>query len=779
MKTIRAALGGLLLSAWGVAAPSPSLAQSLLGTVRETGGEPVPGANVLVEGTARGAATDAAGAFRLDGLAPGAYRLVVRAVGYRTETRPVTLGAADVRVAVVLRAEDVAGDEVVVEDDAARRAREGSQATSVLTEADLAATRGQTLGAALERLPGVTTLTTGPSIAKPVLRGLHSERVVVVNAGVAQEGQQWGGEHAPEIDPFAPARVEVLRGVAGVEYGVGAMGGVVRLVPRELPETPGVGGEAILNAFSNNRQGAGSLLVEGATAAVAGLGWRTQLSGRRAGDARAPGYGLVNSGFAEGNALAAVGLHRRRFGLDVQASRFATTLGVFKGAHVGNADDLRRAYAAGEPAVRGPFSYRIEAPKQAVAHGLVAARGHVDNGAGDRVEVHYGFQHNRRREYDAHYRGQTLPEGRLAFDLTLRTHTLDLRLQPRPLGDAVVVAGLTGTNQANVNGAAGQLIPNFRALTGGAFARVSWARGPLTLDAGGRYDGRRLTAYPRAQPAGGAFVRRVTDYGAATGAAGARWAFAPGWSLAANVGTAWRPPSVNELYSYGVHHGTGRFEVGDRTLGRERSAGFDATLRHDGRLATATASAFVTGFDRFLYLRPDTALTTTFRGAFPTFRHVQTDARLYGLDGDVEVRPGGPLVLSATASVVRGDDRGRGEPLYGMPADRVALGLGARLPRRPAFADGFVGVEARLVRRQTRVPSLADFAPPPAGYALVGLRASGTVRLGAAPVAVAVSADNLFDVRHRDYLSRFRYFADDPGRNVALRLTVPFGARRP
>ncbi len=761
-------LAAVLVPLWGGSA----VAQSLGGTVRDPDGAPLPGAEIVVPALSRGVVADAEGRFLFPDLPQGVWRVEVRFLGFETYTAQVQVGPQGTpALAIVLVPTRAALGEVVVSASAgAARLTEGVQSMSTLTPRALARHRGQTLGKTLEMLPGVSTLTTGPSIAKPVVRGLHSERVVVVNAGVAQEGQQWGGEHGPEIDPFVPARIELVRGVAGVEYGVGAIGGVIRVRPRDLPERPGVGGEVQANAFSNNRQGAASLLVEGALRP--GLGWRVQGSGRRAGDARAPRYGLANTGFAERSGLVAIGLHRPRFGADVQLSHFSTRLGLFQGAHIGNADDLRLAFARGEPVVQRAFSYSIAAPRQSVAHTLVSAQAHVNTRGGDRLEVQYGYQFNARREFDSHYRGQTLAQGRLAFSLDLATHTLELRARHRPWGRWTGSAGFSGTNAANRNGEAGQLVPNFRALTGGVFVREAYVGPRLTVEAGGRYDYRHVEAYPRVD---GAFARTVTHYGAFTFATGALWHLAPAWSLAANVGTAWRPPSINELYANGVHHGTAQFERGDTGLGRERSLGVDATLRHEARRWQAEASAFQTSFDGFLMLFPDTAIVTTFRGAFPRYLHQQTRARLRGLDGQVAWRPLDALGVEATASLVRADDLERGTPLYGMPADRASLTLTAYAPRLLALREAEVSVTGRGVRRQSRVPEGVDFAPPPPGYALVGVGIGAQLRVGGVPAEVSLEVENLFDTAYRDFLSRYRYFADDPGRNVVLRLRVPFG----
>jgi iron complex outermembrane receptor protein len=93
-------------------------------------------------------------------------------------------------------------------------------------------------------LAGVTTLQTGSSISKPVIHGLHSNRILIMNNGVRQEGQQWGSEHAPEIDPFIATRLSVVKGAAGVRYGSDAIGGVILVEPEELPFDKSLSGEA-------------------------------------------------------------------------------------------------------------------------------------------------------------------------------------------------------------------------------------------------------------------------------------------------------------------------------------------------------------------------------------------------------------------------------------------------------------------------------------------------------------------------------------------------------
>ena len=82
---------------------------------------------------------------------------------------------------------------------------------------------------AIAHQPGVSQLTTGSSISKPIIRGLGYNRVVVMSEGVRQEGQQWGDEHGIEVDGSSIGSVEILKGPASLMYGSDAMAGVVIL----------------------------------------------------------------------------------------------------------------------------------------------------------------------------------------------------------------------------------------------------------------------------------------------------------------------------------------------------------------------------------------------------------------------------------------------------------------------------------------------------------------------------------------------------------------------
>ncbi len=443
----------LLVSLMILCVPEIARGATVTGKVFNDKGDPLPAVTVIIPALEIGGFTDANGEFLLVNIPGGTHTIEFRFLGFRTVKSEITV--AETRPTVLeikMIAEVLLGDEIIVsgERELAGGLTGTSQSVTVLTpiELDLEVRRGQTLGETLEALPGVTVLTTGPAVSKPVIRGVHSARVLVLNAGISQEGQQWGGDHAPEIDPFSPARIEVLKGASSVQYGAGAIGGVVRIEPPDLPREPGMGGQLNSGLYSNSRQGGGSLLLQGALSRFPGLSWRVQGSLRRASDARTPTHIISNSGIDERNYSASVGFSTDWLQSEAYFSHVGSWIGVFQGAHIGNTTDLQRAIDRGAPATRGTFTYEVENPRQRVDHDLLSVRNRINFEGRGNLELRYGQQYNRREEWDAHARGGGEPT-RPGIALGLQTHNVELIYQHLNFGRWFGKIGLSGTRQRN------------------------------------------------------------------------------------------------------------------------------------------------------------------------------------------------------------------------------------------------------------------------------------------------------------------------------------------
>jgi len=778
-RLLRAVLGLLLLGSAASALPAQGVLHGdrrhVHGVVEDSAtGRPVAGAEVLLTDAAGTTVarlrSDDRGRFDVRDLPPAVLQLRIRIPGYAPHTEPVDLRTADRLLTVHLALATTALAAVDVRTDAAP-ASDRTTATSTLDAATLARVRGQTLGDAIRNLPGVAVIQFGPSIAKPVIRGLNSQRVLVTNGGVRQEDQQWGTEHAPNIDSFEANSITVVRGAATVLYGADALGGVVRVEPAPVPESGGAHGTVALNTFANSRQGAVSAMVQGADLALPGIGrtgYRLRVTTRMAGNSAAPDYALANTGFRERNGSLALGAAHRGGHSIVTLSHFATELGVLRQAHVGNADDLARAMTA--PPTDSAFSYTIGRPSQRVAHTTLRARTELALPRGQSLEVVYALQYNHRREYDNH--GPLRFRDEPAFNLKLYTNTLDARLTHARWKGLQGTVGSSAVVQGNQTLGKAFLIPGFDLFQGAVYAQEELAVGRLSLLGGARADVIRQTTIAYADlgirsPAG---TRRWQNV---SGSLGAAYLIADGFDASVRVARAWRPPTVNERYAQGVHHGTAQYELGSATLREEVSLGAEATLRYRGARGQVDLAAYRNQIDGFIYLRP-TEPVFTIRGTFPGYRYTQTDARLSGLElaSEWPVVRGVSLTLNGTA--VRGTDRRTGAPLFDMPADRATVGV-QREGAHAQWGQWRVGTNVQFVRRQHRVPTGTVYALPTAGYTLAGLDiGSDGWRLFGHPVDASLSVTNALDARYRDYLSRYRLFVDDAGRDIVARLSVPF-----
>ncbi len=449
-------------------------------------------------------------------------------------------------------------------------------------------------------------------------------------------------------------------------------------------------------------------------------------------------------------------------------SRFGTELGVLRQAHAGNFDDLQRAMTTAPR--DSAFSYGIGRPNQRVAHTTARLRGTVALRDDSELEVVYGFQYNQRREYDTHgpLRFQDVP----AFHLKLFTNSLDVRWRHPAARGLRGTVGTSVLQQGNQTLGKGFLIPGYDLGQGAVYAQEEWSAGRLTLSAGARGDVIRQTTLAYADlgirsPAG---TRSWSGFSGSVG--GAYWLLGD-LSASVRLARAWRPPTVNERYAQGVHHGTAQYELGDATLDPERSLGVEAALRYEGHRLSLDAATYSNRIDGFIYLRP-TDPVLTIRGAFPGFRYAQTDARLRGVELAARWTPTDRVELSATGNAVRGTDRVHGGPLFDMPADRATVQ--ARLTGlRETLGRWHLGAGGVLVRRQDRVPDGTVYSLPTDGYALLSLEAGSTgLRLGRRSLDVSLSVSNALNRRYRDYLSRYRLFVDDAGRDVVLRVRAPF-----
>lgn len=773
------------------------------GKVTDPSGNPLAGAAVKLSGQPGGQSTDASGNFRFEAICQGNYKVIIHNLGYTENSFEIFIDGEITRD--VKLDEDVRQlKEVVIEDEIINT--DHSHNSSSLNEKELLETAGKSLGESLKEITGVNTIQSGPGIFKPVIHGVHSQRVLILNYGIRQEGQQWGAEHAPEIDPFIASDIIVIKDASSIKYGTDALGGVIVINPPTLPVKNIVGGTFNTVIQSNGRSGAVSGMLEGGIKNHDGWGWRVQGTAKKSGDFHAPDYSLTNTGVRELNFSTATGYHKDNFGVEAFFSHFKSELGILKGTAVNNLNDLVAAMERTPPLFTTDFSYNIGEPRQEVAHNLLKLNGHLETRKGD-YRIQYGFQNNIRKEYDLR-RGSL--SSRPAIDLKLNTHTLETEWETFQTSKRSLCIGLTGMLQENNSIYGTQrlpFIPDFISLSSGAFAVSKFLLKRWTADVGLRYDYRHYSV--AGYDSKNILFRSELDFNNISLTSGATVKLNHDATFSTNLSTAWRPPHVSELYSVGTHQSAAAIEYG-LLLNDSTNEVLDIT-QADFKIEQALkwvntykrvwddfqfeASVYANYIFNYTYLRPR-GVTQNIRGVFPYFRYTQTDALFLGLDISAVWEPVANVKIIPRTSYVRAADVTNGDYLIFIPPNRYEIAIRFEEPRRFALKEFYVESKVKYTSRQHRSPRVLtipeildsdgegvnipsngqnfDFMKAPASYFLWNISAGFSTPVKSVKMYFRISSENVLNTTYREYTNRFRYYANDLGRNLIVSVKCIF-----
>jgi iron complex outermembrane recepter protein len=777
---------------------------SLSGSVQSNSGEALPGATISIDSIGRAAASDGQGRFLFENICDGRYTLVVHFIGYKRQLVKVDVTGMT-QSTIILQPDVTELAEVLVQDKPLHT--EHAQNFTALNQKQLDESSGKSLGEMLKEVPGVNSIQAGPGIFKPVIHGVHSNRILILNYGIRQEGQQWGAEHAPEIDPFVASNIVVIKDASAIKYGTDALGGVIVINPPPLPETAGLGGSINSGVQSNGRSGTFSGMLQGGIKGHEGWGWRMQGTARRAGDFHAPDYSLTNTGVKELNFSASTGYHSEHKGIEVYFSHFKTELGILKGTSISNMDDLLAAMERTPPQYTTDFSYNISEPRQEVSHNLIKINGHIHSNFGE-WRLQYGFQNNNRQEYDMRIGSlSSIP----SIDLQLNTHTIEAEVERNKSEKITTCFGVTGMLQENNNIPGTQripFIPDFNNISAGVFGISKFFFKNLTVDAGARYDYRSYAV------AGYDFKNTLYKtnfrFHNASAAVGATLAFKKRQTLNMSISSAWRPPHVAELYSLGTHQSAAAIEYGlllndstnevmdidDVSFKIEQALKWVGSYQREWSKVTLDVTVYANYIFNYIYLKP-TGITQNVRGLYPYFRYTQTDALFLGADFSATWQVNDHLKVIPKATVLRASDQTNNDYLVFIPANRLEVALRYESPKFLSFKNFYAESKVKFIAKQHRAPrtitvrdfndaiesetdplqgssSNFDFMDAPNAYWLwnmtVGLSVQGTK----ARYDFRLGSENTLNTTYREYTNRFRYYADDLGTNFIFSIKCTF-----
>jgi iron complex outermembrane recepter protein len=749
--------------------------------------QPIQGASIEIKELQKGTYTNEKGYYQITNLCQGKYTLRCKILGYHAIENKINLiHEATQHFDLHEEVQHLTNIEIK-----AKKLEELTQTKNTLTGYDLDKNQGKTVAELLSGLSGVALLQTGSNIAKPVIHGMHSNRVLILNNEIRQEGQQWGSEHAPEIDPFLAQKVTLIKGAMAVRYGADAIAGVIKIEPAPMPDSSGIHGQLNQMYFSNGRQFITSGIAQnGFSLAKNKVKAAIRLQGtiKNGGNIHSPSYNLANTGISEQNFSVTNSWKLPNLYTELFFSQFNSKIGIFSGSHIGNTTDLLTAIKTSQPASQytpSVFGRSIEAPMQNISHNLFKTKTIYKPNL-NKYELTLGRQYNYRSELDL-LRGSRNLEQRF----NLYTYTAELSVEHQPIAQKLTgIVGINTSIQQNLSTgqlskptSATVLIPNYSSSNSGIFIIEKLVKPKWDTELGLRLHYRNLHSY-RIPKGSQNIEARNQSNSILSSSIGSNY-HGKYWKINAQIANAWRAPSPNELYSYGVHHGTASFEQGNSNLKIEKALNTSITANYILSHWAGELHFYNNAIQNYIYLAPTGRAILSIRGAFPEYWYVQNNANFRGFDLSNNWHLSANFHIKSTYSYLKASNQKTKQALPLIPANKLQNNI------EYEYKTWKIDAEWLFVAEQKRIPNTliitdipeseiifkkfgGDFAPPPPAYHSFKASIHKSITFQQHSLNLGIQASNIFNNAYRDFMNRQRYFTLAQGRNILFSLQYKF-----
>ncbi|MBK9734629.1 MAG: carboxypeptidase-like regulatory domain-containing protein [Saprospiraceae bacterium] len=726
-------------------------------------------ATIYIQELGKGVACDEKGKYIIMGICPGNYHFLVSHLGCETKSIYMSIDSS-----LIFDFYLEHHDELLEQVEISGQDNNLKLGTTkyMISKDMLFELNGRNLTEILSTIPGVNMLKSGPNLSKPIINGLYGNRITILNHGIPQEGQQWGNDHTPEIDPNTADKISVYKGAAAIKYGLQSMGGVVILEPNEMTYDPHWHGEIRLNGQSNGRAVGVNAIIKKSTL----LGnIRATLSSSIAGDRKSPSYYLTNTGNTDRSAsLYVTSDINNKWVRKVYLSLYSNNIAILRGSHIGNTTDLKEAFVRNIPFYTEPdFSYDINAPKQNIYHYLLKFTNKYRVNEQSYYQLDAGFQINNRKEYDIR-RNNYNEKPSLSLLLFSQYYDFNYNHETKNINNSM---GLQYRYVNNTNDPGTGILPlipdyinNHIALYD--ISRVKIASIPIELGIRTEYRNYFVARIDSARMIVKENIRSL-NWAANIGI---KKQITKDFQTGVDVSYTNRPPEINELFSNGLHQGVSGLELGNAKLKAENS--FKITNEWIGHVTQNThlsASIFYNNIRNYIYLQPQKEFRLTIRGAFPVFKYVGTNASLSGLSTKITHDVTKMLQLIGGLNYIYAKNISQDTGLIRIPPFSAFSHINYTMAKTKYFNEIKIGIEGSYTARQSYAPPSEDFLLPPDAYFL--MNASIRVKFkkrNNSDIDVSTRIDNIFNIQYRDYLNRLRYFSDEMGRNISINIRFIF-----
>jgi iron complex outermembrane receptor protein len=764
--------------------------------------QPLPGVYLYFTDLKTGGVTDANGNYLIENLPKTTETIQVSFIGYKLVIESIDLSLVTKRNFVLEEAATEISEVIVTGQSKAAEQNRTPIPVTIIPQIQLLQNAGSNIIEAVSHQPGIHQITTGPGISKPVIRGLGYNRVVVLNDGVRQEGQQWGDEHGVEVDEFSVNRIEILKGPASLAYGSDALAGVINFISAPTVPEGIVKGNILTNYQSNNGLIAYSASIQGNKK---GLIWDMRYSNKMAHcyHNTYDGY-VLNTGFRENAFNGTLGLNRSWGYSHLILGAYNFRPGIAEGERDSVTGNFLKPIAKNDgtegiaPAGDSDFtSYTPGIPYQTINHYRIVSNSSFILGNTTLKSI-IGFQQNKRKEFASVLEPETYG---LYFLLNTLSYDIKVNLPEKNGYDASI--GVNGMMQSSENKGQEVLIPEYSLFDAGVYSIVKKTLGRFDLSGGIRYDMRTIdsrelieTSAPdnrkSAAEAGIRFTAFKKNLKSLTGSMGFTCRITPEVYTKLNFSRGFRAPNISELGSNGAHEGTIRYETGNSELEPEYSLQADYALGFNTHHVAMEVDVFYNTISNYIFLQKLNTATgaDSLTQGFSTFKFVSGDARMYGGEARLDIHPH-PLDwlhfenTFSFVSATRPDMPDSMKYLPMIPAARIKSELRFDVAKTgTVFMNSYLelGIDHYFAQNHVYAAFGTETATPAYTLASVGI-GTDLVYHKKPLCSIYISGQNLFDVAYQSHLSRLKYapvnYATgrtgifNAGRNISVKILIP------
>lgn len=713
---------------------------SVSGTITDAKNQPISGVSITAPEHHKGTTTDLFGKYSLNNLPNGTIRLTFVFVGFATQNKTLKIQQKENTLDLALEETIFEMDEVIVSTAFNKLQSQNVMKVEHSSIKELQQKGTATLIEGLATIPGVSQISTGTSIGKPVIRGLSGNRVLVYSQGVRIENQQFGDEHGLGLNDSGIESVEIIKGPASLLYGSDALGGVLYFNPEKFADANTFKANFSQKYFTNT---SGSSTTLGLKTSTDNWKFLTRGSYNTHSDYKiSDGDRVTNTRYNETDFKTGIGYSNAKLSSVVRYNYNKLDLGIPE-----------------EGIQEQTTNKKTDFPKQGIFNHLLSLNSviYLKN---SKLDVDLGYISNDRSEFE--------DSDVAVLHMKLKTFNYDAKYHLPKLGKTESIIGIQGMNQTNKNSGEEYLIPDATITDFGIFGTANHEWKTNVIQAGLRFDNRKITTTAQGIIGEeGSFEAIDKSYDSFNASLGYKTNLTNAMTLRLNLASGFRAPNLAELTSNGVHEGTNRYEIGNSSLKTEQNVQTDLNLEYKNSHFEFFVNGFYNHVNNYIYTSPTGAVID----GNDVFDYIQDEAKLYGGEIGLHFHPH-PLDwlhYETSFETVTGQKQSRSigrDYLPLIPANNWNNTIRTEFKIKNWLEDGFATLNVSSTFNQNNV---SGFETKSNGYMLTNISFGGKIKLGKTVFDVNLNGNNIFDVKYIAHLSRLK--TDDIpniGRNVVI-----------